>query len=267
MRLDPGGEELERARREIVDFIRGEVEAAGAEGGVVGISGGIDSALTATLAREALGDNLLALIMPERGVTRSSDVSDSRELASRLGIPCHVVEISGAVKAVTQGFPLDAFPEENRRLALANIKPRLRMVNLYLAANLSNRLVIGTGNKTELLLGYYTKYGDGGVDLLPIGGLYKTQVRALAKHVGVPEKIIRKIPSAGLWRGQSDEAELGMSYPDLDRILYALYEEKLTPEGAAERLGIGIEKVRAVEARVKANEHKRRMPRIKEFEW
>ncbi|WP_456473737.1 NAD+ synthase [Candidatus Pyrohabitans sp.] len=267
MRLDPGGEELERAEKEIVDFIRGEVEAAGAEGGVVGISGGIDSALTATLAREALGDSLLALIMPERGVTSSRDVDDSRELASRLGIPYHVVEISPAVEAVTRGFPLDAFPEENRRLALANIKPRLRMINLYLAANLSNRLVIGTGNKTELLLGYYTKYGDGGVDLLPIGGLYKTQVRALAKHVGVPERIIRKIPSAGLWRGQSDEGELGMSYEELDRILYALYEEKLTPARAAERLGIGVEKVRAVEERVKANEHKRRMPKIKEIEW
>ncbi|NOZ58923.1 MAG: NAD+ synthase [Euryarchaeota archaeon] len=267
MRLNPREEELERARREIVSFIRREVEEAGAEGGVIGISGGVDSALTAALAREALGDKLLALIMPERGVTREEDVRDAEELASELGIEYHVVEISESVAQVLNSFPLDAFPEERRKLAVANIKPRLRMLNLYLAANLSNRLVIGTGNRTELLLGYFTKYGDGGVDLLPIGGLYKTQVRALAGHVGIPERIIRKTPSAGLWRGQEDEAELGMSYSELDRILHALYEERLSPEQAAERLGVGVEKVRAVEARVKANEHKRRMPRIPELRW
>ncbi len=265
MRLNPDEEELERARREIVSFIREEVTSAGAEGGVLGISGGIDSALTAALAKEALGNKLLALIMPERGVTREEDVRDAEELASRLGIDYHVVEISESVAKVLHGFPFDAFPEERRKLAVANVKPRLRMINLYLAANLSNRLVIGTGNKTELLLGYFTKYGDGGVDMLPIGGLYKTQVRALARYVGIPEKIIRKTPSAGLWRGQEDEAELGMNYSELDRILYALYEEKLSPEQAAERLGIGVEKVLTVEARVKANEHKRRMPKVKEF--
>jgi NAD+ synthase len=267
MRLNPDEEELERARREIISFIREEVANAGAQGGVVGISGGIDSALTATLAKEALGDNLLALIMPERGVTSDADVRDAKELASRLEIPYHVVEISPAVAEVMRSFPFDAFPEEQQKLAVANIKPRLRMINLYLAANLKNLLVIGTGNKTELLLGYFTKYGDGGVDLLPIADLYKTQVRALARHVGVPEKIIHKTPSAGLWRGQADEAELGMSYSELDRILYALYDEELSPSQAAEKLNISVEKVRAVEARVKANEHKRRMPRIKEFEW
>ncbi len=265
MRLDPSEEELERARREIVEFIRREVDGAGADGGVVGISGGIDSALTATLAKEALGERLLALIMPERGVTREEDIRDAEELASRLGIEYHVVEISRSVAEVLHSFPMDAFPEQRRKLAIANIKPRLRMLNLYLAANLSNRLVIGTGNKTELLLGYFTKYGDGGVDLLPIGGLYKTQVRALARHVGVPEKIIRKTPSAGLWRGQEDEAELGMSYPELDRILYALHEEKLSPEQAAEKLQINLEKILAVQERVRANEHKRRMPKIKEL--
>jgi NAD+ synthase len=265
MKLIPSEEELEHARREIVSFIREEVAEAGASGGVVGISGGVDSALTAALAREALGNKLLALIMPERGVTREEDVRDAEELASRLGIDYHVVEISESFAQVLHSFPLDAFPGERRKLALANVKPRLRMLYLYLAANLSNRLVIGTGNRTELLLGYFTKYGDGGVDLLPIGGLYKTQVRALARHVGIPEKIIHKVPSAGLWIGQKDEVELGMSYSELDRILYALYEEKLSPPQAAERLGLSPEKVCAVEARVRANEHKRRMPRIKEF--
>ncbi len=265
MKLNPDEEELEHIRQEIVGFIRREVAHAGAEGGVVGISGGVDSALTATLAKEALGSKLVALIMPERGVTREEDVEDAKELASRLGISYHLVEIGDAVARVLNSFPVDAFPQRRRKIAVANVKPRLRMVNLYLAANLSNSLVIGTGNKTELLLGYFTKYGDGGVDLLPIGGLYKTQVRALARHVGVPERIVSKTPSAGLWRGQEDEAELGMSYDELDRILYALYEEKLTPEQAAEKLKMELSRIRAVYKRVEANEHKRRMPKIKAF--
>ena len=267
MKLELQEGELEEARRAIVRFIGEQVELAGASGGVVGLSGGVDSALTAFLSREALGDRVRALIMPERGVTPERDVRDAVEVAERLGIRYEVIDISEVVEAVRGSFPISSFACLRPKLAQANIKPRVRMLLLYLASNLDNLLVIGTGNRTELLLGYFTKYGDGGVDILPIGGLYKTQVRALARHVGVPEGIVEKPPSAGLWAGQRDEEELGLSYEALDAVLHSIYDLGRSPEATASALGIAAEDVRRVVDMVRANSHKLSTPRVAELPW
>ncbi len=267
MKLELQEKELEQARRAIVRFIEEEVERAGASGGVLGLSGGVDSALTAFLAKEALGDRVRALIMPERGVTSEQDVRDAISVAESLEMRYDVVEIGEVVDSVRRSFPLSAFTCLRPKLADANIKPRVRMLMLYLASNLDNLLVIGTGNRTELLLGYFTKYGDGGVDLLPIGGLYKTQVRALARHVGVPERIVCKPPSAGLWAGQRDEEELGMSYEVLDAVLHALYDLGRSPEEVAESLGIEVEHVQRVVEMVRANSHKLSTPKTAGIPW
>ncbi|NOZ82255.1 MAG: NAD+ synthase, partial [Euryarchaeota archaeon] len=237
------------------------------QGGVLGLSGGVDSALTAFLAKEALGERLRALIMPERDVTPEQDVRDAVEVAERLEMRYEVVEIGDVVDAVRRTFPVSAFTCLRPKLADANIKPRVRMLLLYLASNLDNLLVIGTGNRTELLLGYFTKYGDGGVDLLPIGGLYKTQVRALARYVGVPERIVRKPPSAGLWAGQRDEEELGLSYEVLDAVLHSVYDLGRSPEETAEALGLAPEDVRRVVDMVRANSHKLSTPKIAKIPW
>ncbi len=245
-------------KNKIVDFIRREV---GNRGCVIGLSGGIDSSLTAKLAVEALGrKKVYGLIMPEKGVSRESDVKDAKELAEELRIEHEVIEISDIVEKIAEKKPkVEAL---NERIALANIKPRVRMILLYYAANLSNRLVLGTGNKTELLIGYFTKYGDGGVDLLPIGDLYKTQVRILARYVGIPEKIIKKIPTAGLWKGQTDEGEIGIKYELLDKILFLLVDKGYSDEKTAEELKISLETVKKVREMIKGSEHKRMAPKV-----
>ncbi len=241
------------AQETIARFLRGHVTEAGAKGVVVGVSGGIDSALVARLAKEALG--------PERVWTIS--IPDDRmpqELRE---------EVAGYARELGVGFrevplaPLESrFLEEdvvdpNDRLARGNLKARLRMIVWYEEARRLHALVAGTGNKSELLLGYFTKYGDGGVDLLPIGDLYKTSVRELSALLGLPRAVLERPPSAGLWEGQTDEEELGMPYALLDRILYGM-ERLLEPEEIARELQMPLEKVVAIEGRVRTNRHKRR---------
>ncbi len=253
-------EELEKVKEEIVEFIRTEVEEAGVEGAVIGLSGGIDSSLTFALAVEALGSSKVkAMVMPEAGLTPPRDVEDATELAKKLGVEYEVVEINPMLNSFKQAIKASDF-------ALANLKPRIRMCLLYIVANSENRIVLGTGNRTELLLGYFTKYGDGGVDILPIGGLYKTQVRALARYIGIPESIIEKPPSAGLWKGQTDEGEIGMSYDMIDRVLYSHFDLGMNTEEIAEKLNLKTEDIERIFNLVEKNAHKRRMPRIKSFE-
>ncbi len=248
----------ELVKNKIIDFIRNEV---GNRGCVIGLSGGIDSSLTAKLAVEALGkEKVYGLIMPERGITREEDVEDAKEFAEELGIGYEVIEINDIVKKILEKRP--KVEVLNEKIAVANIKPRVRMILLYYAANLSNRIVLGTGNKTELLIGYFTKYGDGGVDLLPIGDLYKTQVRMLARHMGIPEKIINKTPTAGLWKGQTDEGEIGIKYELLDKILFMLVDRGYSIENIANNLKIGLTIVKKVKDMVDRSEHKRTMPKI-----
>ncbi len=231
----------------ITSFIKDYVESCKADGVVVAISGGVDSATVAHLCVKALGNSrVFGLIMPEEGVTSKEDVEDAVGVAEKLGIEYKVVEISDIVKTFLAKLG------EGNRIAVANLKPRIRMIINYYYANTLNRLVAGTGNKSELMVGYFTKYGDGGVDFLPIGDLYKTEVFELARYLGVPEKIIKKKPTAGLWVGQTDEDEIGMSYAELDEILKAIERGEKRDD----------EKFRKVEEMVKASRHKREMPPI-----
>jgi len=197
----------------ILGFIREQVAGAQAKGVVLGISGGIDSALVGKLCVMALGDdNVQGLFLPA-----DKDVNpDSRQVAKYLHIYTNTIPIGKMCQemAMLTGA-LDQIP-------YGNIKARMRMVCLYAHANKNNMLVAGTGNRSEILTGYFTKYGDGGCDILPIGDLYKTEVWQLSADIGLPTNIINKVPSAELWEGQTDEDELGVGYEKLDRLLYFL---------------------------------------------
>jgi len=230
----------------LAEWLREKAKDAGAQGFVLGLSGGVDSSVVAALARLAAGDSVLGVIMPCN--SSESDEEHARLISKRFGIVTEYVDLSRAYGVLKQSLP------PGSRIAEANLKPRLRMLTLYYFANLNNYLVLGTGNKTELMLGYFTKYGDGGVDLLPIAGLYKHQVRELARDLLVPEPIISKPPSAGLWEGQTDEGEIGLSYDDMDRILMALEKG-----GTKDVDGSKLAKVKAMMER---SRHKKRMPEI-----
>lgn len=250
---------LEIAQNKIIDFIRNETRKAGVDGAVIGISGGIDSALAATLTVKALGkDKVLGIHMPEFGLTPAEDSRDAKILADWLGIEFKTVDISGIISAFMAVVPES---ESADRLCKGNLKARTRMSLLYFHANHMNRMVMGTGNKTEILLGYFTKYGDGGVDLEPIGGLYKTEVWELSRRLGIPDPLITKKPSAGLWAGQTDEADLGISYVKVDEVLKRL-EMNETPETIMNALEISAEQLNSVMKRIERNEHKRKTPPV-----
>jgi NAD+ synthase len=223
-------------KKKIIGWIRQKVKESGAEGVIVGLSGGIDSSVTAVLCKEAFPDDILGLIMPCD--SSPDDRKDAEDLAKTFDIDYKVVDLSKTYDTITAAL------DEGDKISMANIKPRLRMTVLYYYANLKRYLVVGTDNKSELLLGYFTKYGDGGVDILPIADLYKRDVRRLAKELGIAKEIIDRKPSAGLWEGQSDEDEIGLSYEEIDDIL-----EK----------GIDDKKVKEM---VKNSEHKRKLPPI-----
>ncbi|MCZ7402750.1 MAG: NAD+ synthase [Candidatus Methanoperedens sp.] len=248
-------------KEKIVTFIRSSIQSSGATGAVIGLSGGIDSALTAYLTVEALGkDKVLGLMLPEKGISAKTDIDDAVEIAKILGIDHNIIEISQVLASFSSAIPVF---DRNVKTANGNLKARTRMCILYYHANLMNRMVIGTGNKTELLLGYFTKYGDGGVDIEPIGDLYKTQVRGLSRYMGVPLRIIEKTPTAGLWPGQTDESELGVSYEMADRILTMLVDEEKKKSEVKSKFPAGI--VDKLAARISANEHKRIAPQCVEI--
>ncbi|MBI3587606.1 NAD+ synthase [Candidatus Micrarchaeota archaeon] len=250
--------QLEQIKTEIVTFISSTVGDAGANGVVVGLSGGIDSSLVATLCVRALGkEKVLGLIMPEEHQKDGGHTMNAVALAEKLGIEHKLIVISPMVAELEKHLPKNA-----GELSKANIRPRVRMALLYEHSNALNLLVAGTGNKSEETIGYFTKWGDGGVDFLPIGNLYKTHVRALARQVGVPQGIIDAPPTAGLWHGQTDEGEMGVSYEKLDRILYCLVELKLTEKGAAEKSGEEFETVRKVAGMMRKAGHKLRVPPV-----
>ena len=185
---------------------------------VIGVSGGIDSALSLKLVADAIGNkNITSLIMPEKGLTKKQEVIDSINLCRSLKVPYRIIEINTILKS---------FKGQNK-ISLMNLKPRIRMLFLYNHANLNNALVIGTSNKTELKLGYFTKYGDGACDIEVIGDLYKTEVISLAKYLKLPKKIIDKVPSAGLFKGQTDETEIGETYKNIDKMLKGKINNKI----------------------------------------
>jgi NAD+ synthase len=238
--------------------MRRQLASTGARGFLVGLSGGLDSAVVARLAQLAAPGNVLAAILPVH--SDPQDERDAEVVAAQFSLPTVRVDLSdvydatiGTVQAALQAVPgqlRGSTPADpgRTRLPLANVKPRLRMTTLYFLANSLDYLVAGTGNRSELSIGYFTKHGDGGSDLLPIGHLVKSEVRALARELNVPPAIVERTPSAGLWLGQSDEEEMGFSYADLERYL----EEG--PQGVSPALAMKIERL------TRSSEHKRVLP-------
>lgn len=198
----------------LVGWIQDKVREAGAQGGLVGLSGGIDSAVVAALLGRALPGRSLGVLMPCH--SDPADMDDGALAAQSAGISTVTVDLDEPYDRMMAVLDPD---RNGPALAKANVKPRLRMNTLYYLASARGYLVVGTGNRTELELGYFTKYGDGGVDLLPLGEFLKHEVRAIAQELGVPQKIIDRAPSAGLWPGQTDEGEMGVTYDAVDKYL------------------------------------------------
>ncbi len=240
-------------RELLARFIRSEITRTGLTRAVLGVSGGIDSALVAYLAVEALGkENVLGVRMPYK--TSSQDSLDHALLViNDLGIPHLTIPITEMADGLIDKFP------QMPNMRKGNIMARCRMVTLYDQSEDFKGLVIGTGNKTEILLGYSTLYGDGAHALNPIGDLYKAQVRQLSRAVGVPAPIIDKPPSADLWEGQTDEQELGFTYEEADKLLYLLVDQRYSPEECIAD-GFDPKFVETVVRRIRRNHFKRVMP-------
>ena len=238
------------ARQILTGFIHSEITRMGFSRAVINLSGGIDSALSCYLAAEALGpQNVLAIRLPYQ--TSSSDsLEHAQEIISALGVQSITYDITGMVDALICHYP------EMSNVRKGNIMARARMIVLYDQSVAFNGLAVGTSNKTEILLGYTTLFGDSACAINPIGDLYKTQVRQLSRALGVPEPIVAKPPSADLWLGQTDEGELGYTYADVDKLLYQLVDQRYLP---AECVAAGFAEpfVKAVVERVRRNQFKR----------
>ncbi|MGB9867316.1 MAG: NAD(+) synthase [Bacillota bacterium] len=208
--------DAEQVASAIVKWMQKQLSVAGAQGFVVGVSGGVDSAVVLGLSARAAPGRVLALVMPCE--SQAQDLEDAERVIQHFGVEKARVDLTPVYHQLLAQFTCgDCAPP----LAKANLKPRLRMISLYFYANTLNYLVAGTGNRSEAVMGYFTKYGDGGVDILPIGCLLKREVREIARYLGVPGGVITKPPTAGLWAGQTDEGEMGVTYAELDELLYA----------------------------------------------
>jgi NAD+ synthase len=239
----------------ITGFIQEVVAGAPAKGVVVGLSGGIDSSVTGALCVRALGkENVLGLLMPSDH-TPKEDVRDAAALAETWGIRSEQIPISKAVRALT-----DAAKIEGTKIARANVEARVRMVISYYYANSFGYLVAGTDDRSEGSIGFYTKFGDGGVDFLPISHLYKTQVRELGAHLGLPKKLVQKPASPQLWPGHKATDEIPADYDRLDIALHYLFDLKRTPREAAVRARIPLGAVEKILQMHRRSEHKRKMP-------
>jgi len=246
----------ERVERGLAEYL----EASGARCYVLGLSGGLDSSVVAALCARAVGpERTVVLIMPDSTSTPKEDLDDALSLAEELGVKRFVAPIDPLLAAAPPALPLF---DPGDRVSLGNLKARLRMVMLYYAANRLGGLVAGTSDRSELMLGYFTKYGDGAADILPIADLYKSQVRALAKHLGLPDRIAYKPSSPRLWPGQMAESELGFTYDVADLVLFAMVDLGLRPDEVASALSVPRDVVQRIARRVEATAHKRRPPHI-----
>ena len=237
---------MDALARHLSGWIGAEVTAGGGSGAVFGLSGGIDSAVVAALAKQAFPHHALGVVMPCH--SDPQDAADGALVAHHFGVAATTVDLGPVYDLLLETLAASSSDLRESRLPAANLKPRLRMTTLYAFANQLGYRVLGTGNRSEIAVGYYTKYGDGGVDLLPLGSLVKSEVRELARRLGVPARVIDKQPSAGLWADQTDEAEMGLAYEELDAYLLT---------------GMASPAVKAtVDAMHAASAHKRALPKI-----
>jgi len=240
----------------LIDFIKTYMQNSGCKHVVLGLSGGIDSSVASVLCKEALGkNNVLCLFMPD-DATPNNDRKHQEIFLKKFDLQCKTIDIGAIVQQIKK-----ACFEKTGKMTLSNIKARTRMTLLYSYANETNSLVCGTSNKSELLIGYFTKYGDGSSDFLPIADLYKTQIYQLARYLKIPKQLISKPPSAGLWPGQTDEKELGISYEKLDKILYGL-EQRLDVDEIQQIANVTKTDVNRIKQMIKKSQHKRRTPLI-----
>ncbi len=240
---------IEALADKLTSWIRDEVTARGCPGVVIGMSGGVDSSAVAVLCKRAFPENTMGVMMPCH--SNPDDKTHAQTVADKFDIPTVEVVLDSIYEAFIKKLPEFKDNPELKHLAQANLKPRLRMITLYYIANQLRYMVVGSGNRSEVAIGYFTKHGDGGVDITPLANLVKEQVRELARYLGIPAPIIDKPPSAGLWEGQTDEAEMGVSYEALDGFI-------LTGE-ASEEVRIKIEKM------MDSSAHKRSLPPLPEF--
>ncbi len=245
------------AENRICRFIKEYIDNSGAKGIMLGLSGGVDSAAIAALASKAIGGNrVLALLMPEKETFKQQDIDDANKIAKQFNLQTQICDLSSVLDTFYAGIP--PFDSADR-ISKGNIKARTRMIYLYYYANNQKRIVAGTSDKSETMMGYFTKWGDAAADIAPIIDLYKTQVRKLALHLGVPEELAMKPSTPSLWPDQLAESELEIKYDTLDLVLYGL-ERFMEPKDIADQLGVEEALVAKVKDRWLSTEHKRRMP-------
>jgi len=237
--------------KKIIKWIKEQVNKAHAKGVVIGLSGGIDSSCAAILCKKAFPNNIKGIIMPCS--SNPSDLKHAKLIAEKFKIPHQIVKLEGIFKELCKETKIKN--QAKRNMAVANLKPRLRMTILYYFANKLNYLVVGTDNKTELMIGYFTKYGDGGADILPLANIFKKDIKKLAKSLNIPKEIINRKPSAGLWKKQTDEKEIGISYNELDEILEKIDKNKSLATS-------NKKKVAKIKHMISSSEHKRKTPPI-----
>jgi NAD+ synthase len=259
LKLTPSLLEIDFSETEkrICRFIKEYVENAGAKGIVLGLSGGVDSGTIAALSSRAIGgDNIVGLILPEEENFNQNDIDDAKVVAEKFNFQTQICDMSHVLSCLYKAIPVF---DPKDRLCKGNVKARTRMIYLYYYANKFNRIVCGSSDKSETMMGYFTKWGDAAADITPILDLYKTQVRKLAIHLGIPQELALKPSTPGLWPDQLAETELGIKYETLDLILYGL-ERFMVSQEIANQLSLQKSKVDKVKSRWLANEHKRRMP-------